>query len=81
MESARVVTDASGNVSVQHPPFEGVSLGGYAVINAADLNEVIELVKASPAKMPNTGMEIRRVVDLDELPIPDEHKAKAKALR
>jgi hypothetical protein len=80
-ESARVHSDDSGNSTVENGPFDGPSLGGYAVINVADLNEAIELVKGFPHAMPGNTVEIRRVVDINDLPLPDEVKAKAKQLR
>jgi hypothetical protein len=39
------------------------------------------LVKAFPHRQPGTGLEIRRIINIDEMPVPDEAKAKAKALR
>jgi hypothetical protein len=80
-EAARVLTDKSGNQTIQKGPFDGPSLGGYSVITAADLNEATELVKTFPYKMPGSGVEVRRIVEFKDLPIPDEGKAKAKELR
>jgi hypothetical protein len=80
-EAAHVLTDASGNQTVQNGPFHGPSFGGYSVITAADLNEATELVKTFPYKMPGSSVEIRRIVEFKDLPIPDEGKAKAKELR
>ena len=80
-EAARVLTDASGNQSVQNGPFEGPSLGGYSIINVQDITEATDLVKSFPYKVTGRGIEIRRIVDLNDLPIPDAAKAKAKEIR
>jgi hypothetical protein len=75
------LTDASGNTTVERGPFPGPSVGGYAIVNVADLNEAIELVKAFPLKQPGQGVEIRKIVDVDASPLPADVKAKAKQLR
>ncbi|KAF2671950.1 hypothetical protein BT63DRAFT_437859 [Microthyrium microscopicum] len=80
-ESARIHIDGSGNSTVENGPFDGPSLGGYAVIDVADLNEAIALVKDFPSGFPSTTVEIRRVIDINDIPAPDAVKAKAKALR
>jgi len=80
-EAVRVVTDDAGNVTVNPGPFDGPSLGGYAIINVANIDEAVELVKSFPARQPGSGMEIRRIINIDDLPLPDEVKAKSKELR
>jgi len=80
-EAVRVLTDDAGNVSVTQGPFDGPSLGGYAVLNVASIDEAVELVKAFPTRQPGSGMEIRRILSIDDLPLPDEIKAKSKELR
>jgi hypothetical protein len=80
-EAVRVVTDDAGNVSVNPGPFEGPSLGGYGILNVASIDEAVELVKGFPVRQPGTGLEIRRIINIDDLPLPDEVKAKSKELR
>jgi len=80
-EAVRVVTDDAGNVSVNPGPFEGPSLGGYGILNVASIDEAVELVKGFPLRQSGTGLEIRRIINIDDLPLPDEVKAKSKELR
>jgi hypothetical protein len=80
-EAACVIADASGNQSVQSDSSDGPSLGGYSVINAEDLHEATELIKAFPYKAPNSRIEVRRIMDLNDSPMPEQAKAKAKELR
>lgn len=80
-EAVRVITDKSGNTTVQNGPFDGPSVGGYVVLNVADINEAVELVKSFPNKPEASGVEIRRIVNINDMPVPDEVKAKAKHLR
>jgi hypothetical protein len=80
-DAVRVATDASGNVSVNPGPFEGPSLGGYGILNVASIDEAVELVKGFPNRQPGAVVEIRRIIDLNEMPMPDDVKAKAKGIR
>ena len=80
-EAASVIADASGNLSVQNESSDAPSFGGYTVINVEDLHEATELVKAFPYKAPNSRIEVRRIVDLNDSPMPEQAKAKAKELR
>lgn len=77
----RVLTDASGNVSVQEGPFDGPSLGGYGILNVASIDEAVEIVKGFPHHQPGSGLEIRRIINISELPLPEEILSKQKALR
>lgn len=81
-KGARVVTDASGQTSVQHGPFEGSIAGGYVILNCTDLNEVIKIVESVPEKMPNSGVEIRPIMGLSDLgDMTEEQKNHAKQMR
>jgi hypothetical protein len=76
---ARVMTNESGETTVQKGPFDQ-GVGGYAVLTAGSLEEAIDLVKSGPLRK-NNGAEIRQIASLDELPVPEEQKAKAKELK
>jgi hypothetical protein len=81
-EGARVVTDANGATTVQKGPFGEKVASGYAVVNCANLDEAIELASSFPNKEPNHGVEIRQIMTLEDFgAIPEEGKARAKALR
>jgi len=80
-EAVRVLTDASGNVSVQEGPFDGPSLGGYGILNVASIDEAVDIVKGFPHHQPGSGLEIRRIINISELPLPEEILSKQKALR
>jgi len=79
-QGARVITSESGQTSVQKGPFDTPSPGGYSVFNAASLDEAIEIVKSGPQR-PASGCEIRQIASMEEFPIPEEHKAKAREVR
>ena len=82
-DGARVLTDASGTSTVQKGPFTDKVAGGYALISAGSLDEVLELVKTYPSE-PNTGVEIRQVMSVDAGDygnVPASANEKAKMLR
>jgi hypothetical protein len=60
-----VRTDATGTVTVTDGPFAETkeALGGYYVIEAADLDEAIAVAKQVPA--PFGGVEVRPVMEFD----------------
>jgi hypothetical protein len=80
VDAVRVHSDGSGEFKIEKGPFLGPSIGGYAVINVASVDEAVELVKGFGAKR-TSSLEIRKILNVDELPIPAEHKATAKKLR
>jgi hypothetical protein len=68
-------------VSINPGPVDGPSLGGYGILNVASIDEAVELVKGFPHRQPGTGLEIRRIINIDDLPLPEEVKAKSRELR
>jgi hypothetical protein len=76
---ARIITNESGEATVQKGPFEQ-SVGGYAILTAGSLDDAVNLIKSGPLRK-SSGLEIRQIADLEEFPIPEEQKAKARELR
>lgn len=60
--TATSVRDAGGGVTVTDGPFAETkeALGGYYLIEAADIDEAIEIAKAVPAR--HGGVELRPVM-------------------
>ncbi|KAF2404450.1 hypothetical protein EJ06DRAFT_205165 [Trichodelitschia bisporula] len=80
-KGARVLTDESGNTTVQKGPFEQRSVGAYSVLNADSLDEVVDIVKNHPLHTPGSGIEIREIVNLADIPLPPAEKGKVDELR
>jgi hypothetical protein len=80
VDAVRVHSDGSGEFKLEKGPFSGPSIGGYAVINVTDIDEAVELVKGFGAKQAGS-LEIRKILNLEELPIPDEQKATGRKIR
>lgn len=81
-QGARLTAEADGNLKVTKGPFEHTT-GGYAVITAKDLDEAIAIIKAGPTnpEASGNGVEIRQILDMEELPAPEEIKAKGREMR
>jgi len=78
-QGARIITSESGETSVQKGPFDQ-GVGAYAVLTAGSLDEALEIVKGSPLRK-SSGCEVRQIVNLDEIPLPEAQKGKAKEMR
>jgi hypothetical protein len=76
---ARIITNESGESTVQKGPFEQ-SVGGYAILTAGSLDEAVNIIKSSPLRK-SSGLEIRQIADIEEFPFPEEQKANARELR
>lgn len=81
-QGARLIAEADGSLKTIKGPFEHTT-GGYAILTAKDLDEAIALVKAGPTNPQHAGrgLEIRQIVDLESLPVPEEVKAKGREMR
>lgn len=80
-QGARIITEADGSLKVHKGPFEN-STGGYVILVAKDLDEAIALIKAGPTNPQHGGgLEIRQIVDVEDMPIPEEAKAKGRAMK
>jgi hypothetical protein len=60
-------TDGSGGFSVTDGPFVETkeALGGYYLVEAADLDEAIALARQVPVLGPTAGLEVRPILEFE----------------
>ena len=69
-KGARVRKAKTGTVSAQDGPFSEANevIGGFGLINAADRAQAVEYAKQYAALFDEVEVEVRQVVEYDELP-------------
>ena len=69
-EGARVRKAKNGTVSAKDGPFSEANevIGGFGLINAADRGQAVEYAKQYAALFDDVEVEVRQVVEYNELP-------------
>ncbi|OCK74017.1 DGPFAETKE family protein [Lepidopterella palustris CBS 459.81] len=79
-DAARIVGTDSGARTVTNGPFGEPIMGGYFILNVSNLDEAIQIVKDMPVSKEG-AVEIRRLVEIADIPAPPDQIERAKALR
>jgi hypothetical protein len=73
-KGARVRKSRGGTITATDGPFTEAKevIGGFVLVNATDRAEAVELARRYAALFDEVEVEVRQVVEVEDLPAPDQ---------